>query len=201
MLTSLRTGSAAYWRSAVSELRSLRRLTFAALVAAITIIIGGIFIPVSDNLRVYFTFLVTSVGCAVYGPMMGVLVGAVTDTLNFFLFPSGAYFPGYLLSEMLGGLIYALFLYRKRITILRLFLMKLIINVFVNIFLGSVWSAVLYSKGFYYYLTQSVIKNFLLLPFEVLAMAALFRLLLPMLSRLRALVPHDPKKKTIIPWF
>ena len=201
MLTSLRTFSKAYWISAASELRSLRRLVFAALIAAITIVVGGVFVPVGENLRVYFTFLVTSVGCAIYGPVMGLLVGVVTDTLNYIIFNSGAYFPGYLISEMMGNLIFALFLYRKRITILRLFSARLIINVFVNIFLGSVWSAMLYSRGFYFYLSQSVVKNLVLLPVEVIAMTALFRLLLPRLSKLKALVPHDATRQQLIPWF
>lgn len=201
MLTSLRTFSKSYWRSAALELRSLRRLVFAALIAAITIVIGGLFIPVGENLRIYFTFLTCSVGCAIYGPLMGLLVGAATDTLNFIIFGGGAYFPGYLISEMLGNLIYALFLYRKRITVARLAGAKLIINVFVNIFLGSVWSAMLYSKGFYYYLGQSVIKNLVLLPVEIAVMAALFRLLIPRLSKLGALVPHDATRNKIIPWF
>lgn len=201
MLTSLRTFSKSYWISAATELRSLRRLTLAALVAAITIVISGLFIPVGENLRIYFTFLVSSVGCAVYGPLMGLLGGAATDTLSFIIFGGGAYFPGYLLSEMLGCLIYGLFLYRKRITIARLAVMKLLINVFVNIFLGSVWSAMLYSKGFYYYLGKSVIKNLVLLPVEVAAMAALFRLLLPRLSKMGALVPHDATRQRVIPWF
>jgi len=201
MLTALRTFSKSYWISAAAELRSLRRLVFAALVAAITIVIGGLFVPVGENLRIYFTFLICSVGCAVYGPLMGLLVGAVTDTLNFIIFGGGVYFPGYLISEMLGNLIYALFLYRKRITVARLAGAKLLINVFVNIFLGSVWSAMLYSKGFYYYLGQSVIKNLVLLPVEVAAMAALFRLLIPRLSKLNALVPHDATRNKVIPWF
>ena len=49
MLTSLRTFSKSYWYSAAQELRSLRRLVFAALIAAITIVIGGLFIPVGDR--------------------------------------------------------------------------------------------------------------------------------------------------------
>lgn len=201
MLIALRTFTKAYWTSAASELRSLRRLTLAALVAAITIVISGLFIPVGDNLRIYFTFLVSCVGCAVYGPLMGMLVGAATDTLSFIIFGGGAYFPGYLISEMMIGLVYGLFLYRKRITVLRLAVMKLIHNVFINIFLGSVWSAMLYSKGFYYYLGQSVVKNIVLLPIEIAAMAALFRLLLPRLAKMRALVPHDATRPRIIPWF
>ena len=130
-----------YWRAAVKELKSLKRLVFAALMCALSIVIGALYVVVGDNLRVYFTFFVTAVGCAVYGPVMGMLAAAVTDTLNFFLFPSGPYFPGYMLSEMAAALIYGLFLYRKKITVLRLFGAKFLVNYLVNVGLGCLWSS------------------------------------------------------------
>ncbi|MBR6424378.1 MAG: folate family ECF transporter S component [Oscillospiraceae bacterium] len=201
MLTTASSLSLAYWRSAALELKNLRRLIFAALVVAMGIVISSLFIPVGDNLRIYFKFLVYSVGSAVYGPFLGLLVGAVGDTLGYFIHPSGAYFPGYLLSEMLGCLVYALLLYRKRITVLRLFLSKLIVNVCINLCLGSLWSAMLYSKGFYYYFAKSAVKNLLLLPLEVLAMTALFALLIPQLERMNALPRRPENQKRIVPFF
>ena len=101
-----------YWRSAAAEVKDLKQLVFAALICALSIVVGALYVVVGDNLRVYFTFFITSVGCAVYGPIMGMLVAAVTDTLNFLLFPSGPYFPGYMLGEMVAALIYGLLLYR-----------------------------------------------------------------------------------------
>lgn len=200
MSTYCSTFSPVYWLSAVGELKNLRRLAFAALTVALSIVISSLYIPVSDNLRIYFKFLVTSVGSAVYGPLAALLVGAVSDTLGFFLHPSGAYFPGYMLSEMLGCLFYALLLYRKRVSVLRLFVAKLLINLLINILLGSLWSAILFSKGFIFYFTQSIVKNLLLLPLEVAAMTALFTLLLPQLEKLGA-VPARPKtQKRVVPW-
>ena len=128
--------SPTYWRNALGEVKKLRQLTFAALICALSIVVGGFFITVGDNLRIYFTFFITAVGCAVYGPVLGVMVAAVTDTLNYIIFPTGAYFPGYLLSEMAGALIYSLLLYRKKITVVRLFGAKFLVNYLVNVTLG-----------------------------------------------------------------
>ena len=159
--------------------QKVRQLTFAALICALSIVVGGFFITVGDNLRIYFTFFITAVGCAVYGPVLGVMVAAVTDTLNYIIFPTGAYFPGYLLSEMAGALIYSLLLYRKKITVVRLFGAKFLVNYLVNVTLGCLWSQILYGKGYLYYLVKSLIKNSLMLPLEVMALAALFSVLLP----------------------
>lgn len=182
-----------YWKSAAGELKSLKRLVFAALMCALSIVVGALYVTVGDNLRVYFTFFITAVGCAVYGPVVGMLVAAVTDTLNFLLFPSGPYFPGYLLSEMLAALIYALFLYRRKITVLRLFSAKFLVNYVCNVALGSLWSQMLFGKGYLYYLVKSLVKNTLLLPLEVMAMAALFAVLVPVFSRMGLLPGHEKR--------
>ncbi len=182
-----------YWRCACRELRSLRRLTFAALICALSVVVGALYVVVGDNLRVYFTFFVSAVGCAVYGPVLGMVVAVVTDTLNFLLFPSGPYFPGYMFSEMVAALIYGLFLYRRKITVLRLFCAKLLVNYLVNVGLGSLWSQILYGKGYLYYLVKSLVKNSLLLPLEVMLMAALFALLVPVFSRFGLLPGHEKR--------
>ena len=183
-----------YWKCACGELKKLRMLTFAALCCALSIVVGALYVVVGDNLRMYFTFFITAVGCAVYGPVVGILVAAVTDTLNFLLFPSGPYFPGYMLGEMLAALIYGGFLYRQKITVLRLFSAKLLVNYIVNVLLGCLWSKILYGQGYLYYLAKSVIKNTLLLPIEVILLAALFSVLIPVFSRFGLLPQHEKKQ-------
>lgn len=183
-----------YWRAAAGELKNLKRLVFAALICALGITVGAFYVMVGENLRVYFTFLVSAVGCAVCGPLLGMVTAAVTDTLNFILFPSGAYFPGYLLSEMAAALIYGLFLYRKKITVLRLFGAKVLVNYLVNVGLGCLWSQILYGKGYLYYLVKSLFKNTLLLPLEVIALSALFAVLIPVFSRFHLLPGHEQRE-------
>ncbi len=189
----LRTLSPAYWQSAAGEMKNLRRLIFAALICALCVVIGALYITVGDNLRVKFTFFVMAMGSAVYGPIMGLLVGGVSDVIGYLLFPSGAFFPGYTLSSMLGGLVYGLFLYRKKITVLRIFGAKFLVNYFINVFLGSLWSQMLFGKGYLYYLTVSLVKNTVLLPVEVIALSALFAVALPTFSRMGLLPGHEKR--------
>ena len=136
-----------------------------------------------SGLRVSISFLIVALEASIVGPAAGIVSGAVTDLVSFVLFPDGAFFFGYTITAMLGELIYALFLYQKKITWQRLFLSKLLNNYLINVLLGSLWSAILYSKGYYWYLARSAVKNTILLPFEVLALAALFKLLLPVLQK------------------
>ena len=183
-----------YWECACGELKKLRMLTFAALCCALCIVVGALYLVVGDNLRVYFTFFIEAVGCAVFGPVVGILVAAVTDTLNFLLFPSGPYFPGYMLGSMIAAVIYSLFLYRKKITVLRLYGARLAVNYLVNVLLGCLWSKILYGQGYLYYLVKSLVKNTLLLPFEVICLCVLFSVLIPAFSRFGLLPEHEKKQ-------
>lgn len=189
--------SRAYWRAAAEEFKNLRTLVFAALICALSVAVTPLFVPVGENLRVMFTFLIFSVGASVYGPLMAVLVGLVSDNLAFFLAPSGPWFFGYTLSTMVAGFWYGLVLYRRRPTMLRLFASRAVVNLLVNVAMGSIWSAVLYGKGYLYYLVKSLVKNTILLPFEVMLLGALFALVLPAFRRfglLKGVTAEDLKK-------
>jgi ECF transporter S component (folate family) len=186
-----------YWRSAARELESLRILALAALFVAIHVALRALFIPVGENLRIYFTFFVTALSAMICGPVIALISGFIGDILGYIVTPSGIFFPGYTLSSMLGGLTFALFLYRARISVLRILLSKLCVNLFVNMLLGSVWSAVQFGKGYYSYLAKSAAKNILLLPFEVILLTLFFQLAIPTAVR-AGLMPRQPTRR--IPW-
>ena len=186
-----------YWREASAQFKRLPVLTAAALCAAFSVLLGYLKIPVAPNLFILPTFLVTAVFGVVCGPAYAIPYGAACDLIGYFMHPDGGFFPGYTLSSVLAALIFSLFFFRTRITILRIALCKLVINIFVNLLLGSLWSAMLYSKGYYYYFFNSLVKNTLLLPLEVILLVLLFRALLPALAR-EKLIPPQPTER--IPW-
>ena len=108
----------------------------------------------------------------------------------FFLSSGGyPYFPGYALTTLLGCLTYALCFYRARITWRRIILAKTLTNL-QNVFLGSLWSAMLYGKGYLYYMGTSAVKNLIYLPFQILMLALVLRYVLPPLQR-QGLVPRQ----------
>lgn len=180
----------AYWREARASASSLRNLIFAALMVAACILLSGYSIPVTDGVKITFGFLARSVCALVYGPIGVILFGAVEDTLGFILSGKGqAYFPGYLLTTILGCLIYSLMFYRTRITITRIFIAKLLTNI-MNVFLGSLWSAILLSKGYLYYMTTSAWKNAIMLIPQTLMLVLLFQALVPILQKV-GLIPKQ----------
>ena len=188
--------SAKYWKEAAASVVRLRCLVFAALMVAAAIALSYFSIPIHESLKVSFGFLARSVCALVCGPVMAVLYGFVEDILGYILKSTGAFFPGYTLTTMLGCFWYAIFFFRARITITRICLAKLVTNV-QNVLLGSLWSAILYSKGYLFYMTSSALKNILCLPVQILMLVTLFSALLPILQRME-LIPRQIDED--IPW-
>ena len=205
-LTAFRTPfSATYWRFAVADSKDLRIMVFAAMMIAACSALAQIpSIPTTDpNVRVTWGFLARAVCGMVGGPVTALIFGFAEDTINFFIHPTGPYFPGYALTTMLGTMIYALFLYRVKFTpvtlAVRVFLAKLCTNI-LNVTLGALWSAILYSKGYIYYMVKSFWKNLVMLPVQTVMLCFLLAALIPILGRV-GLIPRsgfrfEQKKKT-----
>ena len=187
----------AYWRGAAANFGSVRMLAVCAMFIAMRIAISALFIPVGENLRVYFTYAVTALGASIYGPLMALAEGFVSDILGYFIAPSGGFFPGYTLSAMLGSVTYALFFYQQKQSFLRIFLCRMTVNVVINILIGSVWSAVLYGKGYIYYVSKSVVKNLMLLPVEAVVMYTVFRTVNPLLRRMKFIPAEQAEVKLL----
>ena len=159
--------SRAYWKESLKSFRSVRGMVFAALMVAACIVLSHFSVKVTESLSISFSFIARALCSLVYGPLGGLAFGVVEDTLSFLLNSKGyPYFPGYALTTMLGCFTYALFFYRTKVTVLKIFLAKLLTNV-QNVFLGALWSAMLYSKGYLYYMTTSAVKNLISLPIYI----------------------------------
>lgn len=79
-----------------------------------------------------FDFIVNSAGSMIYGPLVGLLVGAVSDTIGAVLFPTGAYFFPFIFVEMLSSFIFGLFLYRAKLSSWRVIASRFAVVVVCN---------------------------------------------------------------------
>ena len=167
------------FRHSAGELRTTRCLTVSALFIALNIALDltGLTLRLSSELRIGFGYLCNASIGMLFGPVPGMLAGICTDVLGYFAgnLSMGAYFPGYTLTAITGGLIWGLWLYRpdggllrdsRMKRILRLVGAKASINLFCNIFLNTLWLTVVYGKSLSILLPVRVMKNLVLLPLE-----------------------------------
>ena len=177
--------SRAYWSCAVRDFRKTRTLAFSALMVAACVALSYLdSMPVVNNIKITWGFLARALCALVCGPVMGILFGAVEDTVSFMFHPTGAYNPFYMFTTVVGVVTYALCLYRAKVTVWRIFLAKFLTNV-QNVFLGALGTYLFYSgKGYWVLAAESAAKQIVMLPIQTVALTVLFAALLPVLHRM-----------------
>ena len=93
--------------------------------------------------------------------------------LKFLIKPTGAFFPGFTLNAMLGGVLYGTILYRKPLTFRRALWADLVVALICNIFLNTLWLSMMSGKAMMVLLPMRVLKNLIKWPVD----AALFYLI------------------------
>jgi len=179
---------AEYWRQAFSELKNTRTLVFAAMVLALRIAMKPLKIPIAADVNITFGFIVNALGSMVYGPVVAALSGAVSDTLGYLIAPSGVYFFPFIVLEMAGSFIFALFLYSTDITPVRMILSKFCVNLFVNILLNEPimirYYQLFFTSAYQPFVLVRIVKNIVMLPIEAILLMIVFRAVIPALSRI-----------------
>lgn len=184
-----------YWIASCNDLKKLGKIGFALLICALTIILDGFLsLNLFEGQPIRVSFFVVAIGCAVYGPLAGMAVSVLANILTCVIFPAGHPFHiGYIISELFIVLFYCAFLYRRNISVWKLFFAKVFINYFVQAFLNSLWAADLAEEGTTYLsqLSTGLILNSLLLPAEVLLLSLIFRGVIPVFAHIKLLPVHS----------
>ena len=155
------------WIGSLREFQSLRNVVFCGMMAAIAVILGYVAtIRVGQYIRIGFSGLPNQVVDYLFGPAVGAIFGASLDIIKWFLQPTGDFFPGFTISAALGGIIYGFAFYKKEITVLRVFTAQLIVKLFVNIGLNSLWLKLLYDQAIIALLPGRMLSNAIMLPVD-----------------------------------
>ena len=185
-----------YWITSFKELRDLKKIAFSGILIALFIIFDAFAKIINFQFlerRVSFSFVILMIAGWTSGPLLTILIAVCSDLLSFIIVPSGfPFFPGYTLSLALAGFIYSLFLYRKSLSILNVFVSRLFVSVFINAFFGSCWLTILTKIPFRIKLYHGLIKNIMLFPLEVVVSYSLLKALSKPFTVMN--VVYEPKK-------
>lgn len=145
------------------------------MLLALKVVLGMFTLNLSPILKIGFSFLPIAAAGMLFGPVAGGTVGALGDIVSYLMSPNGPYFPGLTLNAFVSGALYGLFLYKKRVTLLRTALAKTSVMVLVSLFLNPLWLSVLYSKAFFAVLSARITTNLILLPIDILLLYGLMK--------------------------
>ncbi len=186
--------SAAYWRDAAAELKDTKMLVVTALLVAIRIALKPLAIPLGHpQLTIQVATLATALGAMIFGPVVAIPAALISDTIGFIIHPTGDYFLPFALTEIAGTVIYALFLYRAKVTPTRVMLARFSICLFVNVILQQfifAWQYVYMGNpeeaqeavlGIMN--VARIFKNLAFFPIETVVLTLFLKVLLPVTQR------------------
>lgn len=168
-------------------------LTASALLIALGVVLSLFRIPLSTVTEITLTGLPIAAGGYLFGPWIGMLIGALIDVCGFFVAPKGPFFPGFTISTALMGMVYGLFLYRKcwdnklgrqslfrtgtKGLALRVVFSHLLKTVFISLLLNCFWLSVFYGMTFKVVFFASIPKEAVNFPIEVFLIYSVVRIL------------------------
>lgn len=160
----------------VSSFRSLRKtgtLTTTGILLAMQMILSSYgTIEVTDSLKISLAHLALAPTAVFFGPVVAGMQGALSDILGFLLKPTGPYFPGFTITAMSLGLVYGVSLYKTKHTMPRIIVTRVIVMVFINLLLNTVFLTMLYGPSRLATLPVRAMKNLIQLPFDCILLMA-----------------------------
>ena len=157
-----------YWKKAFKELNNVRSLTGAAFLAALSPVLAMMSITVNQYMQIGFTSLIHAMTGFLYGPIVAAMTGGIADVIKYLIKPTGAFFPGFTLNEILVGFLYGVFLYgQKEIKLPRAVIVRLIITFLINLTLTPLWLSIMYGNAFKFMVPVRLIKNLVMIPVDV----------------------------------
>ena len=194
-----------YWYDAASELKSTKMLVITALMIALRIAMKPMAIPIFGDIKLQVATLATALGAMIFGPVVAIPAAIVSDTVGFLLFPTGDYFLPFALAEIASTMIYALFLYRAKVSTVRVLCARFLICAFVNVVLMQLISAWSYdyfgkpqeAKNALMGITAvaRILKNICFFPVETVVLTLFLRYLMPVTRRAKLTYCSDSDLK------
>lgn len=105
-----------------------------------------------------------------FGPISAGIGAAVSDFLGFTLFAQGTFFPGFTLTAFLAGATYGIFLHKKPASLWRIVAAALLVTLFLNFVLDTIWLYILLDAGVAAMLPDRIIRTAIMFPLQVVAL-------------------------------
>ncbi len=186
--------SKGYWRTAASELKSTKMLVVTALLIALRVALKPLQIPLGNpQLAIQTAMLATALGAMIFGPVVAIPAAIISDTIGFMIFPNGDYFLPFVLTEIASTMIYALCLYRSKVSAARVILARFLICFVVNMLLQTGIIAWQYtymgnpeaakSQLLGIFTVSRLFKNLFFFPIESVVMTLFLKALMPATNR------------------
>lgn len=182
-----------YWQEAARQFSDVKMITIAALIVALRVAVKLFKIPIAQGLSISLDGYINSIGSIVYGPLVGLAVGAISDLIGCAVAPNGPFFPPFTLVEMASSFIFGLFFWKRKINMTRALTAKFTVNLICNIIMTSIfmkWSKFVFSgaaaaEAYNLINAARIVKNLIMFPLEATIIVVVMAAALPLLTKLK----------------
>ena len=154
----------------------VRTIVYLGVLTALEIVLNRFLSINAWNLKIGFSFVPVAAAAMLFGPVPAGIVAALGDFLGAVLFPIGPYFPGFTLTAFLTGVVYGLFLWKKR-DWLRILGAVAVQQLILSLLLNSLWISVLYSSPYQALLATRSVQCAILIPVQFIVLLLMSRVL------------------------
>ena len=126
--------------------QQLFKIILAAVLVALNVILERFLAYSVWNQTISFGFITVAFASAFLGMPYAVAVAGLGDLIGSLLFPFGAYFPGFTLTNCVYGLILAEFIHKKA-TPLNCIISVVLSKIVCSLTLNTLWISILYRGG------------------------------------------------------
>lgn len=155
-----------------------RKVVTLGLMIALSVVLSTFDIWITPSFKLFSLLYLPGVIVSVlYGPIIGMAFGFISDFATYIIKPMGPYFMGYALSAMVANLIYGIFIYNRKISLIRVVIARALVVLIVTLGLNAIWMQMMYGQtAGQFYTGTRLIRNLIQFPIDVLLIMYISRL-------------------------
>lgn len=162
-----------------SNIFTTKKLILMAFLSAISIILTRFFsFMIGETIRISFGYIPIMISGIFLGPLAGGLTGVVSDLAGIMIRAEGGFFPGFILSYALIGIIPGLvFKYLKadKHILFKIIVSVLTVEIFVALILNTYWLNLMLGQGFLAVLPARIVARLIIAPVEIFVLYYLLK--------------------------
>lgn len=137
---------------------SVKSITLLGVLTAMQIMLNSLLSVQFLTTKIAFAFVVVAITARLFSPLVTAGSTALAYFLGMVLFPKFTFFPGFILTAFLTGLVFGVAFYRQT-SLPRILLANFIVLFILNLFLNSLWLHLMYLTPWSALLTTRFIQE------------------------------------------
>ena len=158
---------------------TVKKLMTISLLIALEIILTRILSIQTPIVRISFGFLPIVIMAMMYGPVYAGIGAVIANLVGVTLFPI-AFFPGFILTAFLSGIVYGLVLYNRPKCMKRIVIAVLIVTVILQLGLDTLWIQILAVgtlsiEGYLALMPMRIVRTLIMAPIQIISIRTVTR--------------------------